>query len=56
MIKIIKFIFQYCGSLIIGLMLDAEAWFKDAIVIQLFLIIHYYNKGCYKNDFLVRIR
>ena len=27
----IQIIFQYCGPHIIGLMLDAEAWFKDAM-------------------------
>ena len=27
----IQFIFQYCGPYIIRLMLDAEAWFKDAM-------------------------
>ena len=28
----IQIIFQYCGPHIIGLMLDAEAWFKDAMI------------------------
>ena len=32
----IQFIFQYCGPHIIRLMLDAEAWFKDAMVISYF--------------------
>ena len=36
----IKFIFQYCGSHIIGLMLDAEAWFKDAMVYSLIYHLH----------------